>query len=103
MSKMVIITSADEIQEGAHFVSEEIYAEIALLIMSRTHPEWTRQSEPSAAAQYVDGMDFYGAIIYLQEAHRWLEAGFLDNAKFDLELGLKQLYAIDERKKGKAK
>lgn len=43
--KMVIVTKFEEMQGGEHLVSEEIYNEIALLILSRTHPEWSRPTK----------------------------------------------------------
>ena len=50
---------------------------------------------------YTDAMNLYGAIISLQEAERWLEAGFIDRAKTDIGIALKQLEEIAEKEKRK--
>jgi hypothetical protein len=50
----------------------------------------------------ISRYDLYGVIISLQEASRWLESGFLDNAKFDLELALNELQKITAREEQKA-
>jgi hypothetical protein len=38
--RMSIVTTMEELQEGDHLVSEEIYKELALLIMVKTHQDW---------------------------------------------------------------
>lgn len=68
------------------FVQAKDYAEAAFRAGVQT----------SAATNYAEGMDLYGAIIALQEASRWLESGYPDHAKTNVDVALKQLYSISE-------
>ena len=52
-----------------------------------------------AAQDYANGMALYSAIISLQEAQRWIESGYIDHAKTQVDFALKELYSISDSEK----
>lgn len=46
---MSIVTKWDELREGDHLVSDELYAKIALFILMKTHTEWDTVTELDVA------------------------------------------------------
>lgn len=48
----------------------------------------------SAATRYALGMAIYSLSIGLQEARRWIESGYIERGKFEIEMAQKEAEEI---------